>query len=474
MTAPAGHHLPPEWTRGEIAVVGLGKSGIGAALLLARAGARVYASDAASGDATAAAADRLRAAGIETQAAGHDLERIARAVVVVASPGVPPGAAALAAARQARVPVVSEVEVALRLMRGPRVIAVTGTNGKTTTTALIGHLLRALGHDAVDAGNIGTAVSEIALREQPPAWMALEMSSFQLHDTPSIAPAVGVVTNLAPDHLDRYESVDAYYDDKALLFRNAAPMSRWVLNADDPLTLALPRRRPGGLANGGLPGHTYRFSLEDAAADAHYDRASGCLVVLGAPLVSRDALTLLGDHNVANALAAALAVMVADESHSSADARERIAEGMRSFRALEHRLEPVGEFDGVLWINDSKATNVSSTRVAVEGMTKPTIVLLGGRHKGEPYTGLIPALSRVAKRVLAYGEAGERIAEDLRGAIAVEQFGFDFAEVMARARAIAEQGDAVLMSPACSSYDMFRNYEQRGAEFRRLAAEGTR
>jgi UDP-N-acetylmuramoylalanine--D-glutamate ligase len=463
--------LPHEWRSGEIAVIGLGKSGTGAALLLSRGGARVYASDAAAGDATAAAADRLRAAGIDADAAGHDLGRIARAAVVVASPGVPPGAAALVAARQAGVPIVSEVEVALRPMEGPRVIAVTGTNGKTTTTALIGHLLRALGRDAVDAGNIGTAVSEIALREQAPEWMALEMSSFQLHDTPSIAPAVGVVTNLAPDHLDRYESIDAYYDDKALLFRNASPVSRWVLNADDPLTLALPRRRPGGMSEGGLPGHTYRFSLDDRAAEAHYDRAGNRLVVQGAPLLERSELALLGDHNVANALAAALAVLVADAGHATRESRERMAEGLRTFRALDHRLEPVGEFGGVLWINDSKATNVSSTRVAIEGMTRPTVVLLGGRHKGEAYTGLEPGLRRVAKCVLAYGEAGEKIEQDLRDAVRVERLGFDFAEIMARAREVAGPGDAVLMSPACSSYDMFRNYEQRGAEFRRLAAQ---
>jgi UDP-N-acetylmuramoylalanine--D-glutamate ligase len=463
--------LPHEWRSGEIAVIGLGKSGTGAALLLSRGGARVYASDAAAGDATAAAADRLRAAGIDADAAGHDLSRIARAAVVVASPGVPPGAAALVAARQAGVPIVSEVEVALRLMEGPRVIAVTGTNGKTTTTALIGHLLRALGRDAVDAGNIGTAVSEIALREQAPEWMALEVSSFQLHDTPSIAPAVGVVTNLAPDHLDRYESIDAYYDDKALLFRNASPVSRWVLNADDPLTLALPRRRPGGMSEGGLPGHTYRFSLDDRAAEAHYDRAGNRLVVQGAPLLERSELALLGDHNVANALAAALAVLVADAGHATRESRERMAEGLRTFRALDHRLEPVGEFGGVLWINDSKATNVSSTRVAIEGMTRPTVVLLGGRHKGEAYTGLEPGLRRVAKCVLAYGEAGEKIEQDLRDAVRVERLGFDFAEIMARAREVAGPGDAVLMSPACSSYDMFRNYEQRGAEFRRLAAQ---
>ena len=465
--------LPPAWMRGEVAVLGLGKSGVGAARLLARARVRVYASDAGEGEATRQAAERLGQAGIDAEAGRHDLDRITRAAAVVASPGIPPGAAALVAARRSGVPVVSEVEVALRLMAGPRVIAVTGTNGKTTTTALIGHLLRSLGHDAVDAGNIGTAVSEIALRERAPDWLALEMSSFQLHDTPSIAPEVGVLTNLAPDHLDRYESVDEYYGDKALLFRNASPSSRWVLNADDPLSLALPRQRPFAMTAGGLPGHTYRFSLADQAAEAHYDRAAGSLVVLGHRVLERGRLSLLGDHNVANALAAALAVIVADPAHASPSARERVTEGLRTFRALAHRLEPVGEFEGVLWINDSKATNVSSTLVAIEGMTRPTVVLLGGRHKGEPYTALVPALQRVAKRVLAFGEAGERVAEDLGESVPVERLGSDFGEVMGRARAIAQSGDAVLLSPACSSYDMFRNYEERGAEFRRLAAGGS-
>jgi UDP-N-acetylmuramoylalanine--D-glutamate ligase len=460
--------------RGEIAVIGLGKSGVGAALLLARAGALVYASDSGQTDAARQAAGRLADAGIAADAGGHDLGRVARAAVVVASPGVPPGAAPLAAARQAGVPIVSEVEVALRLMAGPRVIAVTGTNGKTTTTALIGHLLRALGRDAVDAGNIGTAVTEIALRDPQPEWVALEMSSFQLHDTPGLAPDVGVVTNLAPDHLDRYDSIDEYYADKALLFRNATPASRWVLNGDDPLTLTLARRRPDVAEEGGLEGHVYRFSLNDSTADAHYDRGANRLVVLGDVILPRDGLALLGDHNVANALAATLAVMVADEAHATAGARATIADGLPSFRALDHRLEPVGEFGGVLWINDSKATNVSSTRVAIEGMTRPAIVLLGGRHKGEPYTGLVPALQRVAKRVIAYGESGPRVEQDLRDALPVERLGSDFAEVMARARAAAEPGDVVLLSPACSSYDMFDNYQERGAAFRRLAAEVSR
>ena len=465
--------LPPEWAAGEIAVIGLGKSGVGAARLLARAGASVYASDAGDGASPRQAAERLVAEGIAAEAGNHDLERIVRAAAVVASPGVPPGAAPLAAARKAGVPVVSEVEVAIRLATGPRVIAVTGTNGKTTTTALIGHLLRSLGRDAVDAGNIGTAITEIALRDAQPDWLALEMSSFQLHDTPGIRPAVGVVTNLAPDHLDRYDSVDDYYADKAQLFRNASPTSRWVLNADDPLTLTLPGRRPGAGEEGGLAGHTYLFSLSDPLADAHYDRTADQLVVLGEPLVARGDVALLGDHNVANTLAASLAVMVADEQHVVPEARRALAAAVRSFRALGHRLEPVGEFGGVVWINDSKATNVSSTFVAIEGMTRPTVVLLGGRHKGEPYTSLIAPLKRSAKQVLAYGEAGERIAADLGASIPVERMGTSFEDVMARAKEIAEPGDAVLLSPACSSYDMFRNYEERGAEFRRLAAEGS-
>jgi UDP-N-acetylmuramoylalanine--D-glutamate ligase len=188
------------------------------------------------------------------------------------------------------------------------------------------------------------------------------------------------------------------------------------------------------------------------------------------PLLERRDLPLLGDHNVANALAAAMSVMDLSDAHHSPEARRRIADGLRSFRALPHRLESVGEYGGVLWINDSKATNVSSTLVAIDGMTRPAVVLLGGRHKGEPYTALIEPLQRHAKAVIAYGEAGPEIVRDLEPAMRVELMGSDFEAVMARARALAAPGDAVLLSPACSSYDMFENYVQRGDTFRRLAA----
>lgn len=446
---------------GEVAVIGLGRSGRAAAMLLAKQGAPVYASDGSTRTEVTQGAAALRERGIDADAGRHNLERIAAAVRVVVSPGVPPDAPPLVAARSAGVSIISELELALQALPDARIIAITGTNGKTTTTALTAHLLSAIGCDAAAAGNIGTPLSAFAQRPRPPAWYALEVSSFQLHDTPSLAPLVGVLTNLSPDHLDRYPTVDAYYADKARLFANADARSHWVWNGDSEVVRRVASRAAGTHAT---------FSLERSDAEAWFDREHGRLMVLGEPLVARDELHLLGDHNVANALAAALAVAIADELHRSAMARSRIAAGVTSFRALAHRLESVGEFGGVLWINDSKATNVDSARVAIAAMNRPTVLLLGGRHKGEPYSGLATEIRTHVKCVLAYGEAGPLVEQDLSGIVPVERLGSSFESVVARARAIAEPGDAVLLSPACSSYDMFDHYEVRGAEFRRLAA----
>ncbi|MEX2182005.1 MAG: UDP-N-acetylmuramoyl-L-alanine--D-glutamate ligase [Gemmatimonadaceae bacterium] len=433
--------LGPLAAAGEVAVIGLGRSGTAVAELLTAAGARVYASDSAVG-------------------AGHDLERIAHAATVVVSPGVPPDAPPLAAARSAGVPVLSEIEVALRAMPGVPYIAVTGTNGKTTVTALIAHLLRALGLVAVEAGNIGTPLSAIALAPRRPAWMAIELSSYQLHDTPSVAPVVAVLTNLAPDHLDRYPSLDAYYADKDLIFRNAIETSIRVVNADDAEVL----RRTAA-----VPGIARTFGIAAAGADARYDAAAALLMLDGSPLLERPLLPLLGAHNVANALAATLAVWQAVPTERTTAGRARLAVGLRSFRALPHRLEPIGERDGVLWVNDSKATNIGAARVGILAMERPTVLLLGGRHKGEPYTGLLDAMRDRVTHVLAYGEAEPRIAADLKGHVAVERCGSSFPEVITRARSLARAGDAVLLSPACSSFDMFTDYEERGAVFRQLA-----
>jgi len=450
--------IPEAWRRGEVAVVGLGKSGVAATTLLARAHVRVYASDGAEqpyGGGAAVAA--LRALpGVTVQVGGHDLARIRAAAGVVASPGVPPDAPPLAAARAARVEIVSELDLGFRALQGKgiRCIAVTGTNGKTTTTALVAHLLQTGGLRVEAAGNIGRPLADVALDPQPWQWLAVEVSSFQLHDSAHFAPDVGILTNLAPDHLDRYPSVDAYYADKRLLFRNAAAGSVWVLNGDDPPALALAA---------GAAGRTLRFSLRapPPPAEAWYDAARRELRLGEERLLGRDDLRLLGDHNVANALAAVLATREAGIPLGP------LAEGLRSFRALPHRLEPVREVGGVRWINDSKATNIASSVVAVEAMDRPYVLLLGGRHKGEPYTRLGPLLKARCRLVIAYGEAGPLVVQDLQGQVPLER-GTTFPDVVARARRAARAGDAVLLSPACSSYDMFKNYEERGATFRAL------
>ena len=444
--------IPESWRGGEVAVVGLGRSGIAAARLLAREGTRVYASDMAERPQRSAGLAELRALpGLTVELGHHDLARIRRARAVVASPGVPPDAPPLAAARAAGVPIVAELDLGFQALAGTGCIAITGTNGKTTTTALVAHLLAAGGLPGAAAGNIGRPLADIALGSERFRWLAVEVSSFQLHDSPHFAPDVGVLTNLAPDHLDRYASVADYYADKRLLFRNASPESVWVLNGDDRGVLELAR---------GVPGRRRLFSLA-GRADGWYDRASDSLRVGDVELVRRHELRLLGDHNVANALAATLAV------HAAGVTPGQAAQGLRSFHPLPHRLEPVREVGGVLWINDSKATNVAATAVAVAAMDRAFVLLLGGRHKGEPYTRLAPLLAPQCRRVIAYGEAAPLVEGDLASAVALER-GTTFADVVARARRAALPGDAVLLSPACSSFDMFTDYEERGAVFRTL------
>ncbi len=348
--------IPEAWRgNGGVAVVGLGKSGIAATRLLAREGVRVYASDASDHPYGGDALEALRAlSGVTLDVGRHDLARIRAAAAVIVSPGVPPEASPLAAAREAHVPILSEIDLGFRALAGSgtHCIAITGTNGKTTTTALVAHLLRAAGLRAEAAGNIGRPLADIALQDDRYQWLAVEVSSFQLHDSPHFAPEIGILTNLAPDHLDRYASVEAYYADKRLLFQNPGPAQVWVLNGDEPAVLELAT---------GVPGRRALFSLR-GRADGWYDAATRRLHIGREPLLARGELALLGDHNVANALAAALAVREAGVTPAV------LGEGLRSFRALPHRLEPVREVGGVRWINDSKATNIASTVVAVEAM----------------------------------------------------------------------------------------------------------
>jgi UDP-N-acetylmuramoylalanine--D-glutamate ligase len=424
-----------------------------AALLLRREGISVYASDRASEPDKAVGAEglrRLEEAGIAVQLGGHDLKRIAQAGLVVISPGIPPDAPPVLAARGAGVPIVSEVDVGYHALPGVKYAAITGTNGKTTTTALTGHLLQGAGLNAIAAGNIGRPLSQVALDGDPPEWIALELSSFQLHDTHDLVPAVGALTNLAPDHLDRYAKLEEYYADKDRLFVNATAASCWITNGDDS---EVERR------SSAVPGTHLRFRL-GTPADAWFDRSRGALILRESELLPRADFPLLGEHNVANALAAAL---IAWRAGATPD---RIAAGLRSFRALPHRMEPIRTVHGVLWINDSKATNVASTTVAVQALERPFVLLLGGRHKGEPYTVLADAAGGRCRAVIAFGESRDLVTHDLGDRLPVTRAGTDFGEVLALARRLAHPGDAVLLSPACSSYDMFKNYEDRGDQFR--------
>jgi UDP-N-acetylmuramoylalanine--D-glutamate ligase len=448
-----------------VGVLGLARSGLAAARLGLARGAAVYASDAGSSDAAKEAAEQVRSMGGDAEVGGHDLAKLAACGRIVLSPGIPPTAKVLKEEAIRGVPVIPEIEFAYDQLDAP-VIAITGTNGKTTVTALTEHLLRADGIDAVAGGNIGTALSELAMREPQPAWAVVECSSFQLAGIDRFTPRIGILTNLAPDHLDWYDDVESYYADKARLFGNASAGSRWILNAEDERARTL---------IGDAPGTRLYFRVESAPESEDELGgwlSSGELLIRTEPgrterVADAADLKILGPHNVANALAASLAARLAGASVDG------IASGLRSFEAPAHRLEPVVEKDGVLWINDSKATNIASTRVAVRGMTRPTILLLGGKHKGEPYTELLPELEAGnVKAILAYGEAAQTIVADLEGKAPVERVDGSFDNVVDRARQVARPGDAVLLSPACSSFDMFRNYEERGKRFAQLAREG--
>jgi UDP-N-acetylmuramoylalanine--D-glutamate ligase len=310
-------------------------------------------------------------------------------------------------------------------------------------------------------GNIGAALgppaSELALREPPPAWYVVEMSSFQLADIERFRPDVGVVTNLAPDHLDRYASVAAYFADKARLFDNADADSIWVLNGDDPQVLALA---------GDTPGRRFLFSLERHDAAARVEDGTLVLQVgdRAEHLLRTAELGLLGAHNVANALAAALAARLAGASPAA------LSRGLASARPLPHRLEPVADLDGVLWVNDSKATNVSAAVSALASLEgRPLVVLLGGKDKGEDLAPLADALSGRARAAVVYGAAGDRIAGALGDSVPVRRVREGFDAAVAAARAEARRGDVILLAPACSSFDEFSSYEERGRRFAALA-----
>jgi UDP-N-acetylmuramoylalanine--D-glutamate ligase len=312
-------------------------------------------------------------------------------------------------------------------------------------------VLNEAGVVAVSAGNIGNPLIEVASRATRPDWLVVEVSSYQLHYSPHLEPTVGVLTNVSPDHLEWHGTVEVYYADKRRLFKHASPRSVWILNGDDSTVAELAA---------GAAGERRMWSLTHEA-DSWYDIAADRLILQGETLMSRSSFPLLGDHNVSNALAAALAATAAGADKCA------VAKGMEFFRPLRHRLEPVREIAGVLWINDSKATNISSTEVAVRAMVRPFVLIMGGHGKGEAYTRLAPILIPGCHDVIAYGEEGEKVADELGDTLPVH-VDLSFEAAVVRARALAMAGDVVLLSPACASFDQFSDFEERGNVFREI------
>ena len=462
---------PVKQKRNKVAVIGLGASGDAAARLALHKGARVHVTDSSSEDPVAARGTVLRDLGAEVRLGEHDIEAIASADTVVVSPGIPPGAPVLAALRARGVAWVSEPEFACRFIQSPLTI-VTGTNGKTTTAALCAHLLREAGVDVALGGNIGGGLgppaSTLAATDPAADRIVLELSSFQLADIRDLTPDVGVMTNLGVDHMDRYATVADYHGDKRRLFEAGDGNTTWVVNGDDPAVLAMAE---------GVPGTHLAFSTETAQSPGAY-LSGGDLVLDGGDrdgprrVAAASDMRLLGRHNLANALAALLAAAASGASTATAPS------ALRSFPPLPHRLEPVGTFGGVLWVNDSKATNVAAAASALESLDGPVVMLVGGTDKGEDFRGLVPAMRGRVHTVLAYGAAGARAGAEIGAVVGrgvrVKRVEGDFEAVVAAGRAVARPGDTVLLAPACSSFDMFANYQARGDAFRNLAAGGGR
>jgi UDP-N-acetylmuramoylalanine--D-glutamate ligase len=449
----------PAIPAGPYLIVGLARSGVAAARALRARGEQVIGLDAR----TPAAVTALTDLGVPVHADQEDgLALLADVRVVVKSPGVPGDAAVIAGARERGLTVLGELELAWRLL-GNEFIAVTGTNGKTTTVELIGHIHREAGRPVAVAGNVGTALSSLVGTLEPDATIVCEASSFQLEDTLAFAPEAAVLLNVTPDHLDRHGTLESYAAAKLEIFARQHEDDAAVLPAAFDERLA-----PGGEAR------RFKFGW-DASADLF--ELDGELWWQGDPLISLSELSLRGRHNVENAMAAAAVCLV-----RGLDA-QAVRAGLASFPGVAHRLEEVAELDGVLYVNDSKATNVASTLVALDAFAgRPVHLILGGQGKGQDFTSLREPVQRSCAAAYLIGEAAPPIAAALANvAPPVLDCGELERAVLAARAAIAgdrqaaatgllarDTGPVVLLSPACASFDQFADFEARGARFREL------
>jgi UDP-N-acetylmuramoylalanine--D-glutamate ligase len=432
--------LPP----GPFLVVGLARSGVAAALALREQGAQVVGTDAA--DVAPDVRATLEGAGVDVKAPDDGVALVPAARTLVKSPGVPQEAPAVEHARARGLLVVGELEIAWRLLP-QEFLAVTGSNGKTTTVELIGHIHREAGVPVTVAGNVGTPLAWLAAHGLPPQTVVVcEASSFQLEDTEFFAPDAAVLLNLAEDHLDRHGTFEAYRDAKLQAFARQGPDALAVL----PSGLDVAR---GGSARLVRFGHT---------ADADLHTSDGRLVWSGEPLMDASEIRLRGAHNLENAMAAA-AVTLARGLEPGA-----VRAGLATFAGVPHRLEEVATVNGVLYVNDSKATNVASAVVGIRSFAGGVHAILGGRGKGGDYSPLADAVAERAAGAYLIGETAAELQAALGSTGVPLHRSGDLEHAVAAAAEAAGQGDVVLLSPACASYDQYRSFEERGEHFRTL------
>ena len=436
-----------------VLVVGLGKSGVASALFLKAHGARVTVSDTKTGDELHSEIPVLLDHGITVETGGHGERTFRGQDLIVVSPGIPLDAPALVQARALGGSVIGEIELAARFLPGP-IVAITGSNGKTTTTTLTGEIMTAAGFPALVGGNIGTPAIALAERATPQSVIVLEVSSFQLETIHRFRPKVAVILNVTPDHLDRHRTFEAYVDAKARIFENQQSADFSVLNADDPTCVAMAARTKA---------QVFWFSRQKEVQQGAWVLDGSILFRDGARqreimLVSE--IPLKGAHNLENVLAAVCAGAL------MGGAPEKIRQAVREFKAVEHRLEYVATIRGVDYYNDSKATNVDATAKALESFPANIHLILGGKDKGSDYTLLNDLLRQRVKRVYTIGAAAPKIESQIKG---VEVVHADTLEnALRKANAVAESGDVVLLAPACASFDQFKNYEQRGHVFKEI------
>jgi UDP-N-acetylmuramoylalanine--D-glutamate ligase len=440
----------------KVLVVGLGKSGLAAALFLRRRGAHVTVSDVRSAEALAKEIPALMEAGIMVETGGHGLLTFRRQDLIVVSPGVPLDTPELVQVKHFGLPVIGELELAARFLKG-HTLAVTGSNGKTTTTTLLGEILNAGGLPTLVGGNIGVPVVALIDDSSDESWSVLEVSSFQLETTEEFHPNIAVILNITPDHLDRHGSFENYIRAKERIFAAQTAEDCLVLNADNtPCEEAATR----------AAARVYWFSIEHPVPQGAW-LEQGSVAYRPAPdaateyVIPSRGIPLKGAHNVENVLAAVVAARLAGVP------AEAIRRAIENFRAVEHRLEYVATRNGVEYYNDSKATNVDATAKAVASFSSGIHLILGGKDKGSPYTVLADLLRERVTAVYTIGVAAPKIEKDLRGVVSILSCETLDKAVSAAASA-ARAGEVVVLAPACSSYDQFENYEQRGSVFKEL------